>query len=356
LPFDRRTTVCQATKEVSIIVFEKPSRMQDLDISPFACLSENVSDFKKSFKGAFSAHRVFLVVWYISAATVFILPLIVWGSARAAHKNSNYYYRYHQYNAEYGGGNNNYNYGGQNQYNNYQGQNNGQYYQNQYNGNQQEGQEGQEQQAQEGQEQYNQGQQYNGQYYGQNYNQQYYNQQGQYGMQSYAYNKCKWYQWGCTNNYMYQQYPNRNEWDNYLPWWWMWAEDERRKGQQDGANPTLVVIYIWSLILLAGLTLFGHYTLLTKGNMNAVAAPLMVFANFSFLSVLFLGGLKGAIEDDGWGVMKYGWYGQFGVLVYMTHFCSAIYGLIYYYIVRQIDAWKDTGGRSSRVIVLESRH
>jgi ABC-type multidrug transport system fused ATPase/permease subunit len=334
-----------------ITVFGKPSNMQDIN--------DTFRVFKKTFKGAFSTHGVFLSVWYISAATVFILPLIVWGSARAANKSSNYY-QYHQYQYNGGAYNNNYNNGGQyqqNQYDNYQGQNNGQYnYDEQQQQQQQEG--GEEQQVEEynnGQNQYNQGQQNNqGQYYGQNYNQNYYNQQGQYN-QMQAYHKCKWYQWGCTNNYMYQQYPNRNEWDNYLPWWWMWAEDERRKGQQDGANPTLVVIYLWSLVLIAGLLLFGHKTLLAKGTMNAVAAPLMVFANFSFLSVLFLGGLKGAIEDDGWGVMKYGWYGQFGVLVYMTHFLSAIYGFAFYYVIRQIDAWKDTG-RSDRVIVLDSRH
>jgi hypothetical protein len=328
---------------------------------------------KKNINHAFSTHGLFLAIWYTSAATVFILPLIVWGSARAANKNTNYYRYANQY-QQYNG--NNYNNGGQYQQNNYQGQNNGQYnYNNQYNYNQQE-QEGGSQDGQENQYQYNNGQQYNqgqynngqeggqqqqqyqgGQYYGQQYNGQYYNQNGQQqynSMQSYG--KCKWYQFGCTNNYMYQQYPNRNEWDNYLPWWWMWAEDERRQGQQDGANPTLVVIYIWSLILLAGLSLFGHRTLLTKGNMNAVAAPLLVFANFSFLSVLFLGGLKGAIEDDGYGVMKYGWYGQFGVLVYMTHFCAAIYGLTYYFVVRQIDSWKSSGSGSSRIIVVDSRH
>jgi ABC-type multidrug transport system fused ATPase/permease subunit len=312
---------------------------------------------KKNINHAFSAHGLFLAIWYISAATVFILPLIIWASARVANKSSNYYMYANQY-QQYNG--NNYNNGGQyqqnQQYNNYQGQN--QYNYN-YNYNQQE-QEGGSQDGQENQNQYNQGQQYQGgQYYGgqqynggEEYNHQYYNQ----NYNSMTYNKCKWYQFGCTNNYAYQQYPNRNEWDNYLPWWWMWAEDERRKGQQDGANPTLVVIYIWTLILLGGLSLFGHRTLLAKGNMNTVAAPLLVFANFSFLSALFLGGLKGAIEDDGYGVMKYGWYGQFGVLLYMTNMCAAIYGLTYYFVIRQMDAWKGSGSGSSRVIVLESRH
>jgi hypothetical protein len=242
----------------------------------------------------FSPHSLFLTLWYGSAFVVVLIPLIIFGSSRLAN-NHGEYNSYYQQNPE---------------------------------GAQQE-------------------------YY-------------------YRYKKCEWYQFGCSDWYnpCYQQNSiwNRNNGQNggnennnnndqcrqlyeqqeqnaqvngfygynanYKPWWYLWAEDERRTEQVNGVNPTLVVIYVWTLCVMGFMLLHGHKTIVFNGNLHALSAALFIFANGSFLSMLYLGALSGAIEDDGEAMQAFGWYGQFGVLLYMTHLLCVAWGGAYFVIVR----------------------
>jgi hypothetical protein len=241
----------------------------------------------------FTPHSLFLTLWYGSAAACVIVPLIVFGASRLQNDHG-------EYNSYY-------------------------------------------QQNQEGAQQ---------EYY-------------------YRYKKCEWYQFGCSDWYnpCYQQNSiwNRNNGQNgenqnnnneqcrqlmeqqdqnaqgngfygynanYKPWWYLWAEDERRTEQVNGVNPTLVVIYAWTLCVIGFMLLHGHKTIVFNANLDALSASLFIFANCSFLSMLYLGALTGAIEDDGEAMKSFGWYGQFGVLLYMTHMFCVAWGGVYFIIVR----------------------
>eukprot|EP00522_Entomoneis_paludosa_P005753 CAMPEP_0172456044 /NCGR_PEP_ID=MMETSP1065-20121228/13858_1 /TAXON_ID=265537 /ORGANISM="Amphiprora paludosa, Strain CCMP125" /LENGTH=247 /DNA_ID=CAMNT_0013208661 /DNA_START=64 /DNA_END=807 /DNA_ORIENTATION=+ len=147
---------------------------------------------------------------------------------------------------------------------------------------------------------------------------------------------CGWWQWGCDEDYQPQ---NANEEENHAPWWWMWSEDERR---EDGAvSPTVIVIYVWHLIMLWAITLYGRRSVVGGGSLYGVSATCLMFANYSFISMLFLGGLEGAIFDDARILDENGWYGQFGVLLYMTMFTSVIFGICYFFAFRRLASEKE---------------
>jgi hypothetical protein len=226
----------------------------------------------------FTPDGLFITIWYLSASVVVVLPLIVFGSTRLAHDRGIYNHAdvYTPYKSGYGG----------------------YYYANGYQGN-------------------------------------------SYGQNAWHPTPCKWYQWGCSDsvagwNYNGNQnvYGGNNPYATQNPWWYLWVADEQRIDQVIGVNPTLVVIYLWTLVMLGALVYHGHKTLVGGKNMNSVTASLFLFANFSFMSMLYLGGLTGAIEDDGEVLLIFGWYGQFGVLMYMTHLLCVIWGGIFFVIVR----------------------
>ena len=131
---------------------------------------------------------------------------------------------------------------------------------------------------------------------GNNNNQQ--EQQNEYNNQqqnnnNYDYNqqdKCRWWQWGCSDNYQYQQEQgSRDEGDNALPWWWPWSEDERRRDPEDAANPTLVVIYLWTLLMIGGIMFYAYKTVKDLRDMVGLAVSLLMLANCAFISMLYIG-------------------------------------------------------------------
>lgn len=149
-------------------------------------------------------------------------------------------------------------------------------------------------------------------------------------------NDCYWWQWGCDDEYQPQ---NKQEEENHAPWWWMWSEDERR--QEGEVSPTIIIIYVWHVVLLLGLTIYGRRAVVGGGSLYGVSATCLMFANYSFISMLFLGGLQGAILDDASILDENGWYGQLGVLLYMTEFTSLFFGLCYFFAFRRLAAEKE---------------
>jgi hypothetical protein len=164
------------------------------------------------------------------------------------------------------------------------------------------------------------------------YNSAYYNG----GQQQYAKN-CYWWQSGCNNSYQAKSYAQG---ENHAPWWWLWSEDERR---EDGViAPTVIVVYVWHLIVLWALFIHGRRSVVGGASLHGVAATCLMFANYSFVSMLLLGGLTGAVFDDADSLDKDGWYGQIGVLVYMTNIASVILGISYYFGFRSLAIKKET--------------
>eukprot|EP00527_Entomoneis_sp_CCMP2396_P002630 CAMPEP_0198139976 /NCGR_PEP_ID=MMETSP1443-20131203/3197_1 /TAXON_ID=186043 /ORGANISM="Entomoneis sp., Strain CCMP2396" /LENGTH=249 /DNA_ID=CAMNT_0043802273 /DNA_START=88 /DNA_END=837 /DNA_ORIENTATION=+ len=142
---------------------------------------------------------------------------------------------------------------------------------------------------------------------------------------------CGWWQWGCDGGYAAK---NNQEVENHAPWWWMWTEDERREDGQ--ISPTIIIIYVWHLIMLWAITVYGRRSVIGGGSLYGVSATCLMFANYSFISMLFLGGLEGGIYDDATILDENGWYGQFGVLLYMTNFASVVFGISYFFGFRRL--------------------
>ena len=149
-------------------------------------------------------------------------------------------------------------------------------------------------------------------------------------------NGCYWWQWGCDEGYQAQ---NAQELENLSPWWWVWSEDERRK--QNTFNPTVLVIYIWTIVVLFAITTYGRRTVMSGGSLYGVAVTCLMYANYSFVSMLFIGGLQGAVRDDSANLGDNGWYGQVGVLLYLTNLTSTIFGLTYFFAFRRLAAEKE---------------
>ena len=141
---------------------------------------------------------------------------------------------------------------------------------------------------------------------------------------------CSWYQWGCLN---YFNYKNEQEAENDSPWWWMWTEDEKR--EEGKVAPTMYFVYAWHLMILWAITVYGRRSVVNGGSLYGVAATCLMFANYSFISMLFLGGLTGAVFDDARSLDETGWYGQFGVLMYMTNITSVIFGIYWFLAYRR---------------------
>ena len=133
-----------------------------------------------------------------------------------------------------------------------------------------------------------------------------YNQQQQQQQQQYNYNNdnnnqqqqqqqaCRWWQWGCTDNYQYnnnqqQQQGSHDEGQDALPWWWPWAEDEHRRDPEDQVNPTLVIIYLWTLLIMCGILFYAYKTVKDMRDMVGLAVSLLMLANCSFISTLYIG-------------------------------------------------------------------
>lgn len=161
-----------------------------------------------------------------------------------------------------------------------------------------------------------------------------YNNQGQYDNQQNG--GCRWWQWGCNDNYQYEQNDSRDEEENALPWWWPWSEDERRREAEDMASPTLVVIYLWTLLMVGGILFYAYKTVKDLRDMVGLAVSLLMLANFAFISCLYLGSLEGAVQDDGRVIEEQGFYGQFGVLLYLTNLFATIFGVAWFFIIRSM--------------------
>lgn len=152
---------------------------------------------------------------------------------------------------------------------------------------------------------------------------------------------CNWWQWSCrraannngdddnnNNN-------NNNDQDEYsAPWWWLWSEEERDRDED--TNGALIFVYVWSLLVFGGIVAFGISSHRRNADMNAVVAALVVFMQFSFLSLFFLGGMEGGVQSEGRELEDNGFYGQFPVLMFVTSLFWTVFSLVFAIVVRRM--------------------
>jgi hypothetical protein len=151
-------------------------------------------------------------------------------------------------------------------------------------------------------------------------------------------NVCSWWQWSCRRNINNDdQDGNNNDEDdeNSAPWWWFWGENERG-GAEEESNGALVFAYVWSLLVFSGIMAYGYYSYRRGADLNGVVASLIVFCQFSFISMFFLGGMEGGVEVEGKELEENGFYGQLPVLMFMTSLFWTIFSLVFAIVVRRM--------------------
>jgi hypothetical protein len=149
----------------------------------------------------------------------------------------------------------------------------------------------------------------------------------------YYYQACKWYQWSCkATQYNYNNGDGNND-EVPLPVWWIATfggvdEEERREQEENAETPgALKFVYVWSLLIFVGILLYGVFVVLKRRRQpSGLLAALFIFTNYAILSMLMLA--SGVISDEGRQLENTGFYGQFGVLMFLTYFWFALFGVI----------------------------
>jgi len=150
-------------------------------------------------------------------------------------------------------------------------------------------------------------------------------------------NNCKWYQWNCNNNYNNydengQQQQQQEEDEFRAPWWWFWGDNEearRRRDEMNQASPALIFTYVWTLVLFLVLLYFGYRETRNGSDLFRVTTALVVFANLCFIVMILLGGLEGGVQTEGRELEEQGFYGQFGVMMFLTLLFWMIWSCVY---------------------------
>lgn len=149
-------------------------------------------------------------------------------------------------------------------------------------------------------------------------------------------NFCKWYQYKCRRSfYQYQQANGQQEdhqEDSQAPWWWFNRERDHR-GREEGSQPVLVFVYVWSLFLFGSILFFGVNQMET--NNKIVISSLLFFANLAFIMMILLQGLEGVVETEGRGVEEHGFVGQVGVLLFLTYLMWLIFSTAFAFILHR---------------------
>lgn len=157
------------------------------------------------------------------------------------------------------------------------------------------------------------------------------------------YSYCSWWNFRCKNRYRnYRNNNNNNSGDgqgeqDQTPWWWLWGEEGEGRRREDEGRGALLFIYIWSLLVFAGILFYGFQVLrrgLLATHGAALMAVLIIFGNMSFLSMIFLGGLEGGVGTEGRELEEEGFYGQIPVLMFLTNLFWTIFCTVYVFLLR----------------------
>ena len=144
------------------------------------------------------------------------------------------------------------------------------------------------------------------------------------------YNTCRWWQWGCNSQYYgdaNQEEQRQDDQELGTPWWWFFSkeDDKRRREESQSNNPAMVLVYIWSLLLFSALVWFGYRQLKHGSDLYRACIAFAVFGNFSFMTLFLLGGLEGGVQTEGPELEEQGFYGQFGVMMFLTNLFYAVF-------------------------------
>lgn len=145
---------------------------------------------------------------------------------------------------------------------------------------------------------------------------------------NYRDNNCSWL-FGCE----YQAHTAPAE----PPRWWIGSDDSYELSTP--LRAALCLVYIGSSIMFAGILYFGHQTVKLVRNhrfqkLDPLLPVLLVFGLFSLLTMILISCVGGMVDTSGKEFLQYGWYGQTGILLYVTAFFWIIFSVIFFMVIK----------------------
>lgn len=150
-----------------------------------------------------------------------------------------------------------------------------------------------------------------------------YNNPNCYDNYGYYHGPTHWYQFWKRCNYGDGEEEGEEDNEFQSPWWYIWGGEEDRQREEEGRKPAVTFMYLWILVLFAGLVYMGNTTNMQVSKLEHLRWMLIGFANVCFAILVLLIGLEG-IEVEGREMEREGFYGQTAVLLWIT----AVFGLI----------------------------
>ena len=145
---------------------------------------------------------------------------------------------------------------------------------------------------------------------------------------NYRDNNCSWL-FGCE----YQSHEQAK-----APGWWLFGSDKSSE-VSPSLRAALAMVYLGSSVMFAGILYFGYHTAVMVRadqfqNLDPLLPVLVVFALFSALTMVLVGCIGGMVDTSGKEFMKHGWFGQMGILLFVTAFFWIIFSMIFIFVIR----------------------
>jgi len=156
-----------------------------------------------------------------------------------------------------------------------------------------------------------------------------YNNPDCYDEYGYYYGPTHWWQFWktCSNNNGQDDNDNDND-EMQSPWWYIWGEREGQGNPEEEGKGALLFVYIWTLVIFAGLAYLGNTTGMAVNKLESMRWILLGFANYCFVIIVLLIALEG-VESEGREMEETGFYGQTAVLLLMTCIFAMIQSIVF---------------------------
>ena len=108
----------------------------------------------------------------------------------------------------------------------------------------------------------------------------------------------------------------------------IWGEREGQGNPEEEGKGALLFVYIWTLVIFAGLAYLGNTTGMAVNKLESMRWILLGFANYCFVIIVLLIALEG-VESEGREMEETGFYGQTAVLLLMTCIFAMIQSIVF---------------------------
>jgi len=136
-----------------------------------------------------------------------------------------------------------------------------------------------------------------------------------------------WWQFWKRSNTNNGQDDNNND-EKTSPWWYIWGEEREGQNPEEEGKGALLFVYIWTLVIFAGLAYLGNTTGMAVSKLEALRWILIGFANYCFVIIVLLIALEG-VEAEGREIEETGFYGQTAVLLLTTCIFALFQSIVY---------------------------